>query len=234
MINLIFDIDDTVYDQLKPFEDAFNTIFGKENPLEMEALYIKSRFYSDEVYHRVVKGEMPKAEMHIYRITQALNDFDYQITKKQAEDFQRAYETNQRKITLLPGMKEILAWGKSQNATMGIITNGPAAHQQHKIDDLQINSWIPVENTFISGKIGFEKPDKKLFALVEQQLDITGAATYYIGDSFENDVVGAKQAGWKMIWLNRRKHKEPIDTPYHPDFCVENESELLTILQKLT
>ncbi|HAA2723458.1 TPA_asm: HAD family hydrolase, partial [Listeria monocytogenes] len=29
MINLIFDIDDTVYDQLKPFENAFKTVFGK-------------------------------------------------------------------------------------------------------------------------------------------------------------------------------------------------------------
>ncbi|EAH0380179.1 HAD family hydrolase, partial [Listeria monocytogenes] len=28
MINLIFDIDDTVYDQLKPFENAFKTVFG--------------------------------------------------------------------------------------------------------------------------------------------------------------------------------------------------------------
>lgn len=233
MINLIFDIDDTVYDQLKPFEDAYKTIFGKENPLEMETLYIKSRFYSDEVYHRVVKGEMPKAAMHIYRITQALNDFDYQITKKQAEDFQRTYETNQRKITLLPGIKEILTWGKNKHATMGIITNGPASHQQHKIDDLQINSWIPVENTFISGKVGFEKPDKRLFKLVEKQLGIIGSETYYIGDSFENDVIGAKQAGWNVIWLNRRKHQEPVPTTISPDFCVSDEAELFNILQKV-
>lgn len=97
MINLIFDIDDTVYDQLKPFEEAFKTIFGKSDRLKIENLYIKSRFYSDEVYHKVVRGEMPKAEMHVYRITQALNDFDYQITKKEAEAFQHAYEQNQRK-----------------------------------------------------------------------------------------------------------------------------------------
>ncbi|HEM2326378.1 TPA: HAD family hydrolase, partial [Listeria monocytogenes] len=76
MINLIFDIDDTVYDQLKPFENAFKTVFGKADHLKIENLYIKSRFYSDEVYHRVVQGEMPKAAMHVYRITQALNDFD--------------------------------------------------------------------------------------------------------------------------------------------------------------
>lgn len=51
---------------------------------------------------------MPKAAMHVYRITQALNDFDYQITKKEAEAFQHAYEQNQRKIELMSGIKEIL------------------------------------------------------------------------------------------------------------------------------
>ncbi|MBC1758693.1 HAD family hydrolase [Listeria ivanovii] len=233
MINLIFDIDDTVYDQLKPFESAFKTVFGKENKLEIENLYIKSRFYSDEVYHRVVKGEIPKAEMHIYRITQALNDFDYQITKKQAEEFQRAYEDNQRKIALSPGIKETLIWGKKHHITMGIITNGPAEHQQNKIDDLQMNNWVPVENTFISGKVGLEKPDKQLFEMVEKKLGIVGSETFYIGDSFENDVVGAKQAGWNVIWLNRRKHKKPTEALYHPDLCVENELELLTLVQIL-
>lgn len=233
MINLIFDIDDTAYDQLKPFESAFKTVFGTANQLKIESLYVKSRFYSDEVYHRVVRGEMPKAEMHVYRITQALADFDYQITKREAEAFQRAYEQNQRKIELSPGIKEILTWAKKNQITMGIITNGPKEHQQYKINDLQINDWIPVANTFISGKVGIEKPDKKIFELVAKQIGIDGAKTYYIGDSFENDVIGSKNAGWHSIWLNRRGHLEPEDTAYYPDYCVENEQELFALLQEI-
>ncbi len=83
---------------------------------------------------------------------------------------------------------------------MGIITNGPKEHQQHKINDLQINDWIPTEHTFISGKVGIEKPDKKIFKLVEEQIGIKGAETYYIGDSFENDVIGSKKC-WLEINL---------------------------------
>ncbi|MDT0089971.1 HAD family hydrolase [Listeria marthii] len=233
MINLIFDIDDTAYDQLKPFESAFKTVFGTANQLKIESLYVKSRFYSDEVYHRVVRGEMPKAEMHVYRITQALADFDYQITKREAEAFQRVYEQNQRKMELSPGIKEILTWAKKNQITMGIITNGPKEHQQHKINDLQINDWIPVANTFISGKVGIEKPDKKIFELVAKQIGIDGAETYYIGDSFENDVIGSKNAGWHSIWLNRRGHLEPEDAAYYPDYCVENEQELFALLQEI-
>ncbi|MBC2302211.1 HAD family hydrolase [Listeria welshimeri] len=233
MINLIFDIDDTVYDQLKPFEEAFKTVFEKADHLKIENLYIKSRFYSDEVYHRVVRGEMPKAEMHIYRITQALNDFDYQITKKEAEAFQRAYEQNQRKIELSSGIKEILIWAKKNDITMGIITNGPKEHQQHKINDLQINDYIPADHTFISGGVGIEKPDKKIFELVEKQIGINCPETYYIGDSFENDVIGSKSAGWNAIWLNRRQHIQPKNAAYQPDYCIKNEQELAALLQDL-
>ncbi|MBC1249820.1 HAD family hydrolase [Listeria welshimeri] len=233
MINLIFDIDDTVYDQLKPFEEAFKTVFEKADHLKIENLYIKSRFYSDEVYHRVVRGEMPKAEMHIYRITQALNDFDYQITKKEAEAFQRAYEQNQRKIELSSGIKEILTWAKKNDITMGIITNGPKEHQQHKINDLQINDYIPADHTFISGGVGIEKPDKKIFELVEKQIGINCPETYYIGDSFENDVIGSKSAGWNAIWLNRRQHIQPKNAAYQPDYCIKNEQELAALLQDL-
>ncbi|MBC1449311.1 HAD family hydrolase [Listeria welshimeri] len=233
MINLIFDIDDTVYDQLKPFEEAFKTVFEKADPLKIENLYIKSRFYSDEVYHRVVRGEMPKAEMHIYRITQALNDFDYQITKKEAEAFQQAYEQNQRKIELSSGIKEILTWAKKNDITMGIITNGPKEHQQHKINDLQINDYIPADHTFISGGVGIEKPDKKIFELVEKQIGINCVETYYIGDSFENDVIGSKSAGWNAIWLNRRGHLEQEKAAFHPDYCVPNERKLFALLQDL-
>lgn len=233
MINLIFDIDDTVYDQLKPFEEAFKTVFEKADHLKIENLYIKSRFYSDEVYHRVVRGEMPKAEMHIYRITQALNDFDYQITKKEAEAFQQAYEQNQRKIELSSGIKEILTWAKKNDITMGIITNGPKEHQQHKINDLQINDYIPADHTFISGGVGIEKPDKKIFELVEKQIGINCPETYYIGDSFENDVIGSKSAGWNAIWLNRRQHIQPKNASYQPDYCIKNEQELAALLQDL-
>ena len=36
--------------------------------------------------------------------------------------------------------------------------------------------------------------------------------TYCIGDSYENDVDGAKNAGWKAIWFNHRERKKTTIT----------------------
>ncbi|EIZ2929160.1 TPA: HAD family hydrolase, partial [Listeria monocytogenes] len=55
----------------------------------------------------------------------------------------------------------------------------------------------------------------------------------YIGDSFENDVIGSKSAGWKSIWLNRRGHLIPTEAAFQPDYCVENEQQLFAILQEI-
>lgn len=56
--------------------------------------------------------------------------------------------------------------------------------------------WIPSEHMFISSEIGYAKPDIRLFRYVEQKMHLQLETTYYIGDSFQNDVVGAKNAGW--------------------------------------
>ena len=37
--------------------------------------------------------------------------------------------------------------------------------------------------------------------LVENEMGHDPEDSYYIGDSYRNDVVGAKMAGWNAIWV---------------------------------
>ena len=52
------------------------------------------------------------------------------------------------------------------------------------------------------------------------------------GDAYAIDVVGAKCAGWRAIWLNRRENTIPEDAVYFPDYEVKNESALAQLLLK--
>ena len=47
------------------------------------------------------------------------------------------------------------------------------------------------------------KPDKGIFEVVERQLGVGPAACVLVGDHPLNDVVGAKRAGWRAVWLDR-------------------------------
>ena len=129
MINLIFDVDDTLYDQLVPFENAYLKIFGREINIPSEDLFKSNRKYSEGAFKCVEDGNLSIEEMHIHRITKAFEDFNMMINPAAAKDFQVEYVNNQGKITLLEGMRNVLDFGRENNLKMGIITNGPTNHQ---------------------------------------------------------------------------------------------------------
>lgn len=227
---IIFDVDDTLYDQLRPFQQAYEKNFDFKLPLEV--LFKFSRSYSDQVFDQVEHGKISLLEMQIYRITKALERFNIKITSQQAENFQRDYQFYQGQIELLPEMKEALDLCQSHHFQLGIITNGPAAHQRKKIELLNLFNWIAEENIFISGESGFAKPDSRLFQLAEEKMNLKKPTTYYVGDSFNNDVLGAKRFGWQSIWINHREHA-PTNPMILSDFIVDSQLSLKKVLASL-
>ncbi|HSS01265.1 MAG TPA: HAD family hydrolase [Kofleriaceae bacterium] len=61
-----------------------------------------------------------------------------------------------------------------------------------------------------SGRIGIEKPDRRIF---DHTLAALGANApgIHIGDSWPADIAGALGAGWRAIWFGRRA--SPVDDP---------------------
>lgn len=224
MATIIFDVDDTLYDQLEPFKLAFEKNFSFTD-IPVEKLFKLSRIHSDEVFDRSENGSMSLIDMQIYRIRKALEHFDKNITDEQGKNFQIDYQNNQMRIKLLPEMRDALDMCTKRGFRLGIITNGPAKHQQKKIETLNLGRWISEEDMFISGKLGYAKPNIKIFEFVEEKMGLDKNETYYVGDSFANDVVGAKNAGWKAVWINRRKHKTS-HTEISPDYIVDRQETI--------
>lgn len=201
----IFDVDDTLYDQLDPFRLAYEKNFTHaKKQVSVEELYKKSRYYSDQVFAKTESGEMDIWDMRIYRMKNAFKSLGVSISDSQALAFEQDYAYFLQHIQLQPAMRDVLKLCKEQNVKLGIITNGQYERQFAKIQKLGVEKWIPKENWFISGKVKLMKPDPRLFHYAEAKMNISPKNTYYVGDSFNNDVIGAKKAGWHMIWLNRR------------------------------
>ena len=76
---------------------------------------------------------------------------------------------------------------------------------------------------------GIQKPDPRLF---EVAIGLAGCASrqlLHVGDSFQNDIIGAKRAGVRSVWLNRQR--ENNETEEHPDFEISSLRELTEILK---
>ncbi|HFI0102250.1 TPA: HAD family hydrolase [Streptococcus suis] len=226
---LIFDVDDTLYDQIQPFEHALERHIEVARE-QIESLYLSFRRYADEVFEATAIGKMSLKDSHIYRMKHALADFGYQVSDATALAIQIDYDYFQGQIELSPVFPEIFSWCQAQGIAMGIITNGPYRHQLRKIRTMGLVNWFELEHVLISGQVGITKPNPAIFQLMEECLGMSGEDICYLGDSFENDVVGAKAANWKAIWFNHRKRVEPI-APYQADKVVTDWDELVEVIQ---
>ena len=229
MIGLVFDVDDTLYEQIVPFENAFRSLFDID--IDMEKFYLLSRYYSDVKFEASRNGEITMDEYHIYRIQEAAKDLGVFLTDEQALNMQKEYKKNQQKLKMSDITISILELAKKNNVKLGVITNGPSDHQWAKVNALGVEKWIPRENIIVSGDLGTNKPDVRIFDDMQEKLQLDTESLYYIGDSFENDIVGANNAGWKSIWINRyNKECSPGTEIYEK---VENNYELFEIIKKI-
>ena len=229
MIGLVFDVDDTLYEQIVPFENAYKSLFDID--IDMEQFYLLSRYYSDVKFEASRNGEMTMDEYHIYRIQEAAKDLGVFLTDEQALNMQKEYKKNQQKLQISNITISILELAKENNVKLGIITNGPSEHQWSKVKALGVERWIDKENIIVSGDYSINKPDVKIFEIMQEKLKLPNDSLYYIGDSLENDIVGATNAGWKVIWINRYKRKSPENVNVYK--ITENNNKLFVIIEKI-
>ncbi|GAA5416077.1 pyrimidine 5'-nucleotidase YjjG [Paraliobacillus ryukyuensis] len=232
MLTIIFDVDDTLYDQSRPFKIAAQAFFDRTfTEEELHELYISSRKFSDELFHQSTTGEVSVEDLQVYRITEAAKTFEITLNRQEALHFQADYLAELKKMTLFEEVEQLLTLLHQQDdIQLAVLTNGEKEHQAMKIDKLRLDRWIPDNHLFISGALGVAKPDKRVFEIIEVQLGLDKENTIYIGDSFDHDIVGAKQVGWKAIWMNHRKRTAPRKD-LAPDYEVQHPKALLDLFK---
>lgn len=228
---ILFDVDDTLYDLAVPFYDAYRELFPGVEGIPLDELFIASRKYSEETFHQSLSGELSMEEMYRCRIQRTFADFQMQISDEAAMEFQASYARHQAEISLSGTMQKILSLC-AEKWTPGIITNGPSAHQWDKIRTLKLERYIPKEYIFVSGDLGTSKPEKEIFLHAVSRMGLSPEEACFVGDSFQNDVAGARNAGLNPIWLNRRGHKYPSEAA--PVKTVRTEEELYALLAQMS
>jgi len=85
---------------------------------------------------------------------------------------------------------------------MGVLTNGNANLTSCPV----LGKYISL--TLSAGDVGAMKPSPTPFLAILQRMDCLPSRTLYVGDSFEKDVLGAKNAGIKTAYLQRLEYSE--------------------------
>lgn len=202
MISLIFDLDDTLYFQKEQFVKATEKNSLKFGEVDIDQLYEQFQYFSEQAYFMRERGELSFQDMRVQRIQLAYEAQGIVLSHENCQSWQRDYLYEQNHISLSPTVVEILNYCQSQSMEIGIITNGPSDHQRMKLESLGLDRWFSPKQVLVSGDVGVSKPDRQVFDLMATRLK--GNPRYYIGDNPVNDVQGALNAGWQVIWLNTK------------------------------
>ncbi|MBP1042421.1 HAD family hydrolase [Vagococcus sp. BWB3-3] len=229
---IIFDIDDTLYDQQKAFIQAFNECLPTYvKDVDYGALFQRMRAYGDESF-TLGYEQTDLRKMQIYRIKRALRDDQIKVSDELALKFQHAFERYQEEIELFGEMPSIFERIKTKGLATGLITNGTAKRQAKKIERLRLKEWMPADLMLISEEVGIAKPKTGIFELMAHRLSMVNSELLYIGDNYTNDIIGGKSAGWQTIWANYHRLTKPTEV-VETDYTVQSPKELALLLERL-
>jgi HAD superfamily hydrolase (TIGR01549 family) len=222
---VFFDLDDTLYDHLVPFKEAVKEVLNAAagDDLDYADLFYKVRHHSDLLWPQYLRGEIPLEETRVLRMERAFAEFGMKLDRAQAAQVQAAYIGRQYQIEMLDGVRQQLERFIAGGHVVGVITNGPADHQMKKLIGLGVDQLLPADRIFISDAVGLAKPDPEIFAYVNRKTGTVAEQSLYVGDAWDNDVIGALSAGWKVCWYNPRG-RQPR-TNHEPNYTFANYQE---------
>ena len=210
---ILFDMDDTLYDQALPFARAVRKVLGEVPGATAEGLYLASRRHSGEVFAAYAAGERPTDAMYVRRMQRTMAEFGVRVDEASA---------------MASALDLCLAHARRG---VGIVTNGTPERQMDKWRALGLGRWIRPEHVFVSDALGVAKPDSAIFRAALSAMGARAADSLYVGDAFQTDVVGARAAGMRVVWLNRRRRNVPEGARVRPDAEVRSDEELLDLLR---
>lgn len=228
---IIFDVDDTLYDRtgaqfgilriiMQKFSDLFS---GTDEQAAIDA-FIKSDEIALEYYYSGTPGDESRAirSREFLRILGLNDEFADAITK--------IY------VDLYPTIKSPVKGAESVVATLdkkyqlGIVSNGLPDVQYRKLKVLNLEHFF--ECIVLSGELGIQKPDPRIFWEATSILNKKPEECLYIGDHYEVDIPGAKSAGMKACWFNPNGLEIP-QIEVKPDFILGSLDEIIGIVDSI-
>jgi putative hydrolase of the HAD superfamily len=212
--HIFFDLDHTLWDFATNSKQALEQIFNTNKLAErgvpsFEKFHTKYVPINDRYWARYHNNMVTKAQVRHGRFYDTLKEFGINDTDL-AEVMAEAYVTISPRMTaLFPDAIDVLKYLQDKYK-LHLITNGFAEVQWIKIEHSGLKPFF--EHIIISEEVGTQKPDKAIFDLAMQRAGTTALECLMIGDNYNTDIVGAKNAGMDQVFFNPTKNRkrEPV------------------------
>lgn len=217
---VIFDLDDTLVDRNDAISNLFYVILEKYyinvNTDKVEDMLKKFRFYDKENYGetnkiKVLKPFFEEYPSKIVMAEESMIDF-------WNENLPKCFTPDKSVLNLLEKI--------SRRIKTAIITNGTTQRQKEKVKNSGLDKYF--EMILISEEVGHRKPDKMIFDIAVDELNINSEEVLFIGDNLVWDVMGSQEAGMTGVWFNPLGISN--DTDIKPDHEIRTLESILDLM----
>ena len=229
--DLFIDFDDTLYDTHGNAVIALKELF---EALQLDQYFDDPELFYDEywktnidLWTRYSKGEITRDYLIVERFRRPLSfgnglDPTEEYCLKASDVF---LDFCSSKPGVVEGAKELVDYLKAKGYRMHICSNGFHEVQYKKLRACGL--YDSFDTIILSEDAGANKPSKQFFDYALQKSGAVKETTLMIGDNFNTDILGAKQAGLDTAYFNRYPDypaTEPVT------FEVTTLKELMDIL----
>lgn len=226
--NLFFDLDDTLWAFSQNARDTFEEMYQKYGYdrffQSFQHFYTLYQRRNVELWEEYGNGQVTKEELNRQRFLyplEAVGAGDATLAKNFSDDFFSVIPT---KSKLMPHAREVLEY-LSTRYNLYILSNGFQELQCHKMRSAGIDRYF--KKVVLSDDIGVLKPWPEIFhfALSTTQSELRDSLM--IGDSWENDITGARGVGMHQAFYDVIGKTE---LPFLPTYHIRDLKELMQIL----
>lgn len=207
--HVFFDLDHTLWDFDRNSALTFDKIF-KQNQLDLDIKTFLLHYEPINLnYWKLYRDEkIDKQNLRYKRLKDTFDAAGYLVDDVTIDRLSEEYITNLSTFShLFEGAFEILDYLKA-SYQLHIITNGFEEAQQHKMNSSNIASYFRTVTNCESA--GVKKPHPQIFEHALRSADAIPNESLMIGDNYEADILGAKDAGFNVILFDY--HKAEIDS----------------------
>ncbi|MGI9550970.1 MAG: HAD family hydrolase [Aurantibacter sp.] len=184
---IVFDLDDTLYNEMDYLRSAYTFIAKKLDPNGWQQLF--SQMFS------------------LFRSKEDVFEFVSQKYGIEKSALISTYRSHVPELKLFDGALDVIKGIKEKGGKIGIITDGRKSTQSVKLKALQIIEIV--DKIVISEEVGSEKPEERNYRIIEEAFP--NCSYLYMADNLRKDFISPNRLGWNSICLIDNGHNMHYD-----------------------
>ena len=230
--DIFIDFDDTLYDTRGNSSIALREVFAQFCLMphfpDPEVFFDNFWRINTELWEQYSQEKITREHLMLQRFLRPLNmGLGLSVSEEFCHEMSdRFLELCAEKAGVIEGTHELMDYLKGKNYRLHICSNGFREVQYKKLNACGLHRYF--DTIILSEEVGALKPSKAFYDAALKTAGAKAESTIMIGDNYQNDIVGAMNAGIDALLFNR--WERGFVPPQPVTYIVDELKDIMQIL----